>query len=315
MIASSLHFEPESTGLISPWVRLAKIQRNTNLSGTWTDYDHELTYVHSGYLECALAGDRFVLGPGDCILMPPYMTHFKQAKPGVAVVQYIIHFDFAHEPGRASMINPGLDGNEPWQTMPRDLELISAPVRWQNLATDEIKSLESALVGLMDEFAAKREGRDLALRGRLLLLLVELQRIRKPVSHGAGAYGKFGQEGKSARGRSWASFERAIAWIRRNWQNPDLDNGSIAEAVELSPNYLSEVFRSHTGKGLHEWLLLYRLDKARGLLEEGSMNVGEIAEYCGFLGIHGFSRVFSQKLGMSPLRYRNLHKPGVMYQE
>jgi AraC-like DNA-binding protein len=57
-----------------------------------------------------------------------------------------------------------------------------------------------------------------------------------------------------------------------------------------------QVFAEAPGK----WLRLRRLERARGLLAEGTLQVSEVAFQCGFENLSHFSRVFKQTYGYSP---------------
>lgn len=73
----------------------------------------------------------------------------------------------------------------------------------------------------------------------------------------------------------------------------------------LSPNYLSELFKKHTGKTISEYLTEYRLEKACQLLDHAEYRVGDVS---GMVGIHDgryFSNMFKKKYGMTPTEYRN----------
>ncbi len=81
-------------------------------------------------------------------------------------------------------------------------------------------------------------------------------------------------------------------------------NRQLARKLGLHPNYLNRRFREATGSSLQETLLQLRFRKARELLTDTRMQVGEIAEQCGFRDRCYFSRSFAARYGVSPLKFR-----------
>lgn len=86
----------------------------------------------------------------------------------------------------------------------------------------------------------------------------------------------------------------------------ELDNRKIAEELELSPNYMGQVFKSGTGKSIKEYITLVRIEAAKKLLRNSRMMVYEIAFQTGFKDEHYFSSVFKTATGMSPSEFREL---------
>ena len=69
--------------------------------------------------------------------------------------------------------------------------------------------------------------------------------------------------------------------------------------------YLSRIFKEVTGFTVTGYLHARRIQKARTLLVQGSMNISEISEAAGYENLTYFERVFRKHTGMSPLEYRN----------
>ncbi|MFT4106458.1 MAG: response regulator [Lacrimispora sp.] len=79
----------------------------------------------------------------------------------------------------------------------------------------------------------------------------------------------------------------------------------MAEELHLSPNYLCELFKRHTGKNLMEYVTEYRMQKAKTYLNHVEYRVGEVAEMVGYKEAKYFSSAFKKAYGMTPLEYRN----------
>lgn len=75
--------------------------------------------------------------------------------------------------------------------------------------------------------------------------------------------------------------------------------------LHLSPNYLCELFKRHTGKNLMEYVTEYRMIKARAYLNHVEYKVSEVAEMVGYKEAKYFSSAFKKIYGITPLEYRN----------
>lgn len=82
----------------------------------------------------------------------------------------------------------------------------------------------------------------------------------------------------------------------------------VAEAVNVSPNYLSKVFKSKFGMNFNRYLSIIRVNYACRLLADNYLPISEIAFKCGFASIRTFNRVFQKEMNMSPSEYRQIRK-------
>ena len=97
----------------------------------------------------------------------------------------------------------------------------------------------------------------------------------------------------------------AIEYIRLNYTSPLLDLRSTAAAVGLHFNYLSQLFKKITGCTFNHYLNMYRIQKARELLDSGEKYISSIAERVGFTDQLYFSKVFKKYTEVSPKYYRS----------
>jgi AraC family transcriptional activator of pobA len=77
-----------------------------------------------------------------------------------------------------------------------------------------------------------------------------------------------------------------------------------AEAMNLSPNYFSDLLKSETGKNTQEHIHYFLLEKAKTLLIGSDKSINEIAYELGFEYPQNFSKLFKKKVGISPTLYR-----------
>lgn len=96
---------------------------------------------------------------------------------------------------------------------------------------------------------------------------------------------------------------KAIKFVEQNYHH-DISVQQVAEYVNLSPNYLSSLFKKEMQVNFTEFLNEYRVEKARKLLLETYLKAYEIAEKVGFNDNTYFSRVFKKVTGSNPNEFR-----------
>jgi AraC-like DNA-binding protein len=98
-------------------------------------------------------------------------------------------------------------------------------------------------------------------------------------------------------------MDSVLAMIDRNFARA-LSDETIAQTLGLSRSHFRYLFRKATGQPFHKYVLALRLERARELLTTGQMSVTDVAAAVGFTGLSHFSRVFSQRFGVSPSAIR-----------
>lgn len=78
----------------------------------------------------------------------------------------------------------------------------------------------------------------------------------------------------------------------------------LAAEAHVSKSYLLKLFRRQLGTTPYEYLLRYRITRAKELLAETDQRVSQIAAAVGFNSESNFSYRFSQMVGQSPRSYR-----------
>jgi len=81
---------------------------------------------------------------------------------------------------------------------------------------------------------------------------------------------------------------------------------SIAQHFQITPPYLSALFRKHIGTPIKIYIRTQRIALAKRLLGEG-MSVTDACYESGFSDCSYFIRHFKQCVGMTPLKYKNMN--------
>lgn len=93
------------------------------------------------------------------------------------------------------------------------------------------------------------------------------------------------------------AIESAINRIQNEFGR-DLDMALLAKELGVSYSWFRHTFTAHTGLSPHQYLLEFRLVRARNLLVETELSIKEIARQTGFEDELYFSRLFRQRLNL-----------------
>ncbi len=78
----------------------------------------------------------------------------------------------------------------------------------------------------------------------------------------------------------------------------------IADALSISPTYLSSLLKSITGLTAQQHIHEKLIEKAKEKLSTSNLSIGEIAYELGFEHSQSFSKLFKAKTNQSPLEFR-----------
>lgn len=95
-----------------------------------------------------------------------------------------------------------------------------------------------------------------------------------------------------------------LAFLDANYGDPNLSLTLAADTFQISVPYLSSLFKASAGVNFSNYVEGVRIEKAKGLLKNTSMSVGEIAVATGYGSANSFSRAFRRVTGESASEYR-----------
>ena len=101
---------------------------------------------------------------------------------------------------------------------------------------------------------------------------------------------------------------KVSSYINMCFAKTDLSLERIADQVHLSANYVSTLFKKHSGMNISDYIIKIRMEHAAGLLSATNFRTYEIAERVGYTNSQYFSVLFKKFYGMTPKEYRNQNK-------
>ena len=93
--------------------------------------------------------------------------------------------------------------------------------------------------------------------------------------------------------------ERIEEYIHANYADASLRVAHIAETLHISPHYMSRLFTAYRNESIIAYLVSYRMQKAKELLEQG-FSVSEACERVGYDDLCTFSKTYKRTFGYSP---------------
>ena len=227
----------------------------------------ELTYVDKGALHSVADGRDILLEQGDLVLYSPNQWHMQYADVDMSPSYITITFDLVGE-------------------YPRELinRKFSIPQSAVSLLQRMLRELDR-----MDAFSS-----DMVIC-MLQLLLLEL--LREQVT----------PAGTRLRTTNAVNSENEI--IRRAQQyisehvREKLTVPLVARHVDVSPSYLTALFRKNLQISPGEYVRRIKLQESKQMIREDNMNFTEIAAALQYSTVHHFSRQFKDKFGITPTEY------------
>jgi len=101
-------------------------------------------------------------------------------------------------------------------------------------------------------------------------------------------------------------IQKAIDYMMINYAE-DIRLETLSELCELSPNYLSKIFKDETGSNYIDFLRKIRIEEAKKMLRETTLRANEIALSIGLDDYRYFSRIFKEETGMTCKEYRKAY--------
>lgn len=249
-------------------------------TGTSVEYHYhefcKLLLLISGRGGYVVEGQRYLLQPGDIVLIGSRCAHRPELEEDVPYERVIIYIDpdFLQS---ASGTGCNL------------MELFTANrghvLRLRENERKKIFALSSALE---KELSGEEYGRQILSNGALLRLLVEIGRAQ----HREDSQNPAPVTPDDPRVMEWMEYlDRHLS--------EDLDMDALAERFYISKFHMMRLFKAKTGFTIHTYLLQRRLLAARQLIERG-MLATEACYRSGFRSYSSFTRAYSKHFGTTP---------------
>jgi AraC-like DNA-binding protein len=256
-----------------------------------TIYDHELVIFENGSFTVEIDGDVFVCPPNSFIIIPPGKLHLSATKGDEGGKRHWIHFDWVYSGPYVSKVVWTFHPAQPKSVLLRPAPPF-VPARilhGEILAPNHVFDLHSRLYERWN-YGSRHD--QTTCRGLLLELLTEIldqgERKADPASPDIPLASKARQ----------ALYGLSLQPIR---SMPSVQ--SILENLGYSYAHVCRLFRQAYGISPIAYINALRIERAKILMRDTQLKIGEIAERTGFETSYYFSRTFRKQTGQSPRRY------------
>lgn len=99
-----------------------------------------------------------------------------------------------------------------------------------------------------------------------------------------------------------------LDYIEQEYLSPEISLSTIADKFNITPQYLSAIFKEKTGHNISDYIQNLRMNKAKELLLTTDLPVSQIARIIGYTEVSGFTKAFKKIEGVSPNKYREINK-------
>lgn len=241
---------------------------------------YEILYCRSGSIQYLLGPDRFHIGRGDIIIIPPGVSHRPLPAPDTRqnYDRYVIWLskDFA-EMARHIF-------NASGQLIAPDPALLrTADTRWE--------FLEQMFAAGVREAEERKPGWETAVIGNTLQLLVHLRRAM-PVT------------GVRPPKEKPELLDRILAYIEGHLAEKITLSG-VAKHFFVSESTVSHLFCQRLGVSFYRCVIQRRLIEAKVRILAGD-SLETAARAVGFSDYSAFYRMFKREYGISPTQYKTL---------
>lgn len=249
----------------------------------WHD-EFEIAYVTEGNVTAYVNDQQILLEPGDGLFINPRTLHAYAGQGEAFMPDIVFH----------PLLICGSQESVFWERYVRPLVLSPAfshrmlrrDIPWQ---ADVLAKAESAFQLLRTEDF----GYEFSVRSMLSEILLELSRHMP--------------EDPGPRGKSYLDIERVrqmLLFIELHYTEP-IQVQQIADSAYISRRECMRSFQRIIGTSPIQYVIELRIRKARRLLAETDLPVLEVCTLCGFQNQSYFTKTFREKIGTSPVKYRN----------
>ncbi|HJC22830.1 MAG TPA: AraC family transcriptional regulator [Candidatus Eisenbergiella merdavium] len=203
------------------------------------------------------------------------------------------------------------DPNELFRDMllPSDTGLDLSLFSYQNfrhiLPKEEFPQIYTLTMSAIDELVAMRPNYRLSVKGLLLALSIELNRIQEQENTG---FQEVPPPTDISVPENALVISPALNYIEDNY-GTQFPVEKLAEVCHLSPTHFRRVFHSIMHTSPLNYLNSIRIMKACNLLRSTEESILTISELSGFASVSSFNRHFQEVIHQTPREYRTHSKP------
>ena len=251
---------------------------------------HEISYIHSGKGVYHLADQDIAVQPGTIVLIQAGQMHNVDADPDDPIKSASIYFM------PELIYHPGSTPHEYNYLMPfLDYERHVPPFFQEN---DIGISIWNSILEMYHVMNNTHDFYQLSMKNRLCeVLLIFLKKMNHQHTRPANP---------SAPINKIKRLNKVFDYIHTEYAKT-IPLARLAEIACMSPSYFCRYFKGVTGLSPVNYILRYRIEKAKELLLNGETSITEICFNVGFNSQSYFDRIFQRFTKQSPNHFRQTY--------
>ncbi len=246
----------------------------------------ELVIVSRGSAMHVLEGHSFPVTAGDVFLLQGRQKHYFCDRKNLDLINIMYDPDKIVLPEHELRCMPGYCALFMLEPTYRHQHRFASRLHLKRIPLAHVEQLAETMER---ECQADRPGRAVALRAKLLELMVTLSR----------AY----SSSETTEAHALLRIGNVIGALENDFSK-DWKLEELVEIAHMSRSTLMRIFRKATGQSPIEYLVRLRIQEAMTLLRNTDMNITEIAMGIGFNDSNYFTRQFRKTNEISPTAYR-----------
>lgn len=248
---------------------------------------YELLLCLSGNMFCAVGGSRTLVGPDTLLLFNSTDQHrFGPVEPDGENRRYVLYF----EPSFLDYLSEG------------DVNLLDCFL-FRPFEEPYLLPLTPEQSQMLQDILARiirlQQPEQNEVYGNTMRQMIAVQELMLEVNILFRRY--HGLDTAASSGNRQLVYD-VIAFINRNYAE-ELRLDTLAQHFYINKYSLCQSFKQITGITLSQYIINYRLQKAKEFLSKG-YSVEKVCAQAGFNNLSHFSRQFKEKVGQSPKQYQ-----------
>lgn len=265
--------------------------QGTNVNYHYHEF-HKLVFLRSGTGDYSVEGQKYTLLAGDIVLVGSRQVHRPEFEKGMPYERIILYISPEFLKGNS------VDGCELGEIFDRGLgdNFGQESAHVLRAGERERQRLFSLVEKLEKELSEEVYGKEIACKGLLLRLLVEigrgLQGVEKELNEKKSLKNPLKNNPQQIRIRDMMRYLNIHL-------NDEISMDALAKLFFVSKYHMMRQFKEETGQSVYEYLTERRLLHARDLIRQG----GSATESCfnsGFRSYSSFTRAYAKRFGTTP---------------